>query len=172
MRIGMVSTLCVFPLICAPRPAAAQLNPASPQPPHTFLWKLPTPARLSEFSRAAESNGARFRTEHPNEPFLLVVAGLAETHQVGAGAMGIQSPVETSRCAHILIYPAPIVDSKMIIKAPKEFPSNMPTFEGLQPCWRDFRGAIVTPQGSPFVGPGPIGAFARSPGTLLYEFRH
>jgi hypothetical protein len=148
MRVGMVSALWVLlPLLYSPRPASAQSNPVSPQ--------LPSLAKLSELPKGGESARVGSRTDFADEP----KSGLRSfrnflIQQEGASAMGIQSPVEASRCAHILIYQAPIMDSKTIKEVPREFSSNMPTLEALQPCCRDFCRVMVIPQMSPFVGPG------------------
>jgi hypothetical protein len=74
--------------------------------------------------------------------------------------MGTQSLAEASRCSHILIFQAPTLDSKMIKEVPREFASNMPRSEGLQPCCRDFHSGMVLPRMAPLVGPGRIGALA------------
>jgi hypothetical protein len=136
MRIGMVSALCVLALlICSPRPAAAQSNPASPQPPQAFLGNPQPPAKLAELPKGAESAGLEFHQQH------------------AANGMGMQAPIETSSCAHILIYKAPVVDSKMIIEVPTESTGDKPKLGGLQVCREDVRMAAMATQGRPRVAP-------------------
>jgi len=47
----------------------------------------------------------------------------------------------TNRCAHILIFPAPKLDSEMVLHAPPGAGGNITTFKGLRPCCRDLRGS-------------------------------
>ena len=173
MRTRMVSALSTsLALICLPRPAAAQFIPASPRRPQASFRKLPSPANLSQFPGGAESGAVAsftgLRNAPTNVPWPLRNWG---NQQEGAGAMGVQSPAETGRCAHILIYRASAVDSKIIIESPKELPSDMPRLEGLQACSEDFRGAMAIPQLGPFVGPGRIGTLEPRLGIQLYPFR-
>ena len=175
MRIGMISALCILlPFIFSPRPAAAQLNPASSQLSQDFLRRLPSLAnKVSELPRVAESGGVGLHADLANEP-----TNVLQTLRNGAaqlnnepeetGATGIQPSVGANRCAHIVIYQAPIIDSKMIIHVPREFASNMPTWQGLQACCRDFRSVIAIPQFTPFMGPGRIGPLAPNPPMRLY----
>ncbi len=167
MRIGMVSALWILlPLISSPRPALGQST--SPQAAPGLPSEAARAAEHSEPPRGTESGGVG-RIYLKNEP--RNVLRFLNDPQGGAGATGIHSPVEASRCAHIVIYQAPTMDSEIIKEAPRAFARNMPTFEGLQPCCRDFR--IVIPQGDlPFVSPGRIGALAPNPGMLLYGIRH
>jgi hypothetical protein len=171
MRIGTVSALCTsLALICLPRPAAAQFIPASPQRPQASFRKLPSPASLSESLSGAESRGGRSIASLINAPADVPWSLRNWAHQQEeAGAMGVPSPAETGRCAHILIYRAPIMDSKIIIKAPDA--SDMPKLEGLQACSEDFRGVVAIPQLGPFVGPGRIGLLDRKLEMQIYPLR-
>ena len=173
MRIGIVSVLSTsLALICLPRPAAAQFIPASPRRPQASFRKLPSPANLSQFPSAAESKDVASLTSLRNAPAELPLSLRNWTNQQeGAGAIGVESPAETNQCAHILIYRASAVDSKIIIESPKELPSDMPRLEGLQACSEDFRGAMAIPQLGPFVGPGRIGTLEPRLGIQLYPFR-
>src|SRR6266481_301520 len=173
MRIGMVSALCVLlPLIYSPRPAAAQSKPASPQAAPSVPSEASLAAKPLELPRVPESGGVELRIYLKNDlTNVLRINRFLNDPQGGAVATGIQSPVEASRCAHIVIYQAPIMDSQMIKEAPRAFARNMPTFEGLQPCCRDFRSAMVIPQGAPFVSPRRIGALDPNPGMLLRGIR-
>lgn len=173
MRTGMVSALCVLlSLIYSPRPTAVQLNPAGPQLPQASLQKPPSPVKLSELPRGVESGDVGLSTDFTDER-ANVLRSLRNLviQQEGASVAGIQSPVAASRCAHILIFQAPTVDSQMIKEAPRAFASNMPTFQGLQSCCRDFRSVMEIPQGDKFVSPGRIGALAPNPGMLLHGIR-
>jgi len=173
MRAGMFSALCVLlPLIYSSRPAAAQAKPTSPQAAPGVPSEAALAAKRSELPRGAESGGDGFRFYLKNNPAnVLRINRFLNDPPGGAGATGIQSPVEVSRCAHIVIYQEPNMDSKMIKEVPREFTSSMPTFEGLQLCRGDFHGAMVIPQLAPFVGPGRVGVLDPKPGMLLYGHR-
>lgn len=173
MRIGMVSALCaVLSLICSPRSAVAQSNPPNLKPPQATLRSLPLPVKLSELPGGAESRGIASRTDLKNEPTNVVRSLRALViHQEGASPTGIQSPTAASRCAHILIFQAPTMDSKMIIEVPRESIPNMPRLDGLQPCCEDFRRAMVIPHLVPFMGPGRIGPLAPNFGMPSYGIR-
>jgi hypothetical protein len=133
----MVSALCVLlPLICSPRPAAPQSKPATPQAAPGVPSEAALAPKLSELPRGAESGGVGFRIDLKNDATnVLRINRFLNDLQGGAGATGIQTPVEASRCAHIVIYQAPIMDSQMIKEVPREFDRNMPTFEGLRRSW-------------------------------------
>jgi hypothetical protein len=166
MRIGMVSALCVLlPLTYSPCPAAGQSKPASPQAAPGVPSEAGLAAKFSERPKGAESGGDGFRIYLKNDPTnRLQIHRFFNDPQREPVTTGIQSPVGTDRCAHIVIYQAPTMDSEMIIESPRAFARNMPTFEGLQPCCRDFRRVMAIPQGAPFVSPGRIGALAPNPG--------
>ena len=165
MRIGMVSALCVIlPLIYSPCPAAGQSKPASSQAAPVVPSEAGLAAKLSERPRGAESGGDEFRFYLKNDPTNILKNWSFNDPQGRARRNeNPQSPLGTGRCAHIVIYQAPTMDSEMIKESPRAFARNMPTFEGLQPCCRDFRRVMVIPQGAPFVSPGRIGALAPNP---------
>jgi len=171
MRIRIVSVLWVFlPLISSPHLAAAQLNPLNSQPPQESVRKPPLPAKLSEFRRGPEAKDNEWRSDLTNDS-ANVLRSLRNLviQRDGASAIGIQSPVVPSRCAHIVVFEAPDVDSKMILEVPREFASNMPTFEGLQPCCRDFHRDMAFPQLAPFEDFGRIGTLTPTPRMQLNE---
>ena len=173
MRLGMA--LCVLlSLIYSPGPVAGQSKPASPQAAPGVPLEAGLAAKLSERPRGAESggdefrfylrNGDGFRIYLKNDPAnKLQIYRFFNDPQGGLGSTGIQSPPRTGRCAHIVIYQAPIMDSEMIKESPRAFARNMPTFEGLQPCCRDFRRVMALPQGAPFMSPGRIRTLAPNP---------
>jgi hypothetical protein len=148
---------------------AGQIKPANPQAAPGVPSEAGLAAKLSERPRGAESGGDEFRFYFKNgdEFHFYLKNDPTKVPQINrffsdlqerAGRNGNpQSPLGTGRCAHIVIYQAPTMDSEMIKESPRAFARNMPTFEGLQPCCRDFRRAIATPQGAPFVSPGRIG---------------
>ena len=173
MRTRMVSALSTsLALICLPRPAAAQLIPGGPQQPQVSFRKLPSPANLSQFRSGAESGSVGSFTSLRSAPADLPWSLRNWANQLeAAGTTGVPSPVETGQCAHIVIYRAPTMDSKMIIVAPKESPSDMPKLQGLQACCEDFRGAMGIPQLSPFLGPRRIGPLDRKLEMKLFPFR-
>jgi len=173
MRIGMVSALYVIlPLIYSPCPMAGQSKPASPQAAPGVRSEAGLAAKLPERPRGAESGGDEFRFYFKNDPTrVLQINRFFSDLQERAWRNGNQSPLGTGQCAHIVIYQAPIMDSQMIKETPRAFARNMPTFEGLQPCCRDFRSAMVIPQGAPFVSPRRIGALDPNPGMLLRGIR-
>jgi hypothetical protein len=173
MRIGMVSVLSTsLALICPPPPAAAQLIPGGPQQPQASFRKLPSPANLSQFQSGAESGSVGSFTSLRNAPADLPwsLRNWAN-QQEGADATRVPSAAETSQCAHIVVYRAPTMDSKMIIEAPKESPSDMPKLQGLHACCEDFRGAMGIPPLGPFVAPRRMGGLVLRPGVQLYPFR-
>jgi hypothetical protein len=174
MRGGTVSALCLlFSLICSSRPVVAQSNPSSPTLP--LPQKLAAPAKLFEFPRGAETGSILFRTDSANEStnspqswmILLPQQNRPTVDQFRPElkerfTKGFLPQLETSQCAHIVIFQAPNMDSKIIKEVPREFSSNMPMFEGLPPCCRDFSAAMVPrnfhglmpiPPGAPFARP-------------------
>jgi hypothetical protein len=159
MRIRIVSALCVFlPLICSPRPAAAQFNPSLPPMPQAFARKLPQPGKLLGLQTGANSGGGGTDAEIRSRLRSLLQKRGGE-QRPETGAMSIQSLVNAGHCAHIEIIQAPDVDSKMMKEVPQNFASNMPMWQGLQPCCGDFVGTTVIPRRAPFVNPGQIGDF-------------
>jgi hypothetical protein len=169
MRIRMISALCVvLSLIYSPRPAAAQVNPSVPPLPQATFGKLPLPAKLSEFQKGTESGQSRLHSELAKESAntLRSLRNLLIQRE-GASAMGMQSPMEGSRCAHMVIFQAPNVDSNMIIERPRELTSDMPTFAGLQACSGDFRREEVFLAVAPFDGSGRISTLVPSAGMQL-----
>ena len=170
MRIGMVSVLSTYlAFICLPHPAAAQFIPGSPQGPQASFRKPPSPANLSQFPNAAEAKDVASLTSLRNTPTNLPLALRNSGNQLEtAYATGAPSPTEASRCAHILIYRAPSMDSKMIIEASKESLSDVPKLEGLQACCEDFRGPRGIPQLGPFIAPGRRVDLDLRPGVQLY----
>jgi hypothetical protein len=75
-----------------------------------------------------------------------------------ANAVETPSPVEAAQCAHIVMFPAPDVDPKMIIEAPKEAGGNLSTFEGLKACRSDYSRDVSFLQLAPNAAPWRIGA--------------
>ena len=160
MRMGIVSALCVFaPLICSPRPAAAQSNPASTQMPQPFLPSLQSQVQLSELPKSADSGAVDLRAELTsaltNELRANKKLFFLNDQQQPVNGMGMEAPVETISCAHILIYKAPVVDSKMIIEAPAESTGDKPKLGGVQVCREDLRMAAMSPQTRPRVAHKP-----------------
>lgn len=158
MRIGIVSALCAFaPLVCSPRPAAAQSNPASTVMPQPFLRSLQSQVELSELRKSADFGAVDLRAELTsavtNELRANKRSSFLNDQQQAAHGIGMQAPVETSSCAHILIYTAPAVDSKMIIEVPAESTGGKPKLEGLQVCREDMRMAAMAPLARPAVAP-------------------
>jgi hypothetical protein len=175
MRRGTVSALCLLlSWICSSRPVAAQSNPPTPTLP--LPQKLAVPAKLFELPRGAEIGSILLRTDSTNESAnspqslmnLLPQQNRPNVDQLRAELTerirkGFLPQLETSQCAHIVIFPAPNMDSKIIKEVPREFNSNMPMIEGLPPCCRDFRAAMVPrnfhglmpiPPAAPLEGPG------------------
>jgi hypothetical protein len=160
----MVSALCVFlPLIYSPRPVAAQFNSSLPPMPQAFARKLPSPGKLSELQTSAGYRGVGTDAELRRRLRSLLQRRGGE-QRPEADAMGIRSPFEAGRCAHIDIIQAPDVDSKMMKEVPKDFASNMPMWQGPQPCCGDFLGTAVIPRAAPLVNPGHIGDWPLKPG--------
>jgi len=171
MRTGTVSAICVlFSLICSPHPAAAQSTPSNPSVPKAPLQMLPAPATLFELPRGAETRSVPLRTDSTNGPTnppqswnLLAQQNRSNVDQLWSFKKGILPQIEATRCGHIVIFQAPNMDSDMIQDVPQEFSGNMPTFEGLPPCCRDFRPAVV-PRNFPGLMPIPPRAPLVAPG--------
>jgi hypothetical protein len=161
MRIKVVSALYVlFPLIYIPNPAAAQSNPPSPLQSRPSVQQLPSTTKLLDFQRGDPLGRLKLRQELENKLSNRPRANdLLNDSQGHAGAIGIQKLAPGSQCAPILEYQAPRLDRKMILEIPREFSSNMPMLEGLQPCCSDFRTLWMTPRAAPFLGDSRIGAF-------------
>jgi len=173
MRIGIVSALCaLLSLIYSPSSVVGQSKPASPQAAPGVPSEAGLAAKLSERPRGTESvrfyfkNGDEFHFYLKNDPtkVLQINRFFSDLQERSRRNENPRSPLGTGRCAHIVIYQAPTMDSEMIKESPRAFARNMPTFEGLQPCCRDFRRVMAIPQGgAPFVSPGRIGALAPNP---------
>ena len=170
MRTGAVSAICVLlTSICSPHPATAQSNASSLSMPQASPQMLPAPAKPFELARRADS------ANEPRNPLQTWIDLLPQQNKPSAIAdqfqeeltermkKGIQPQVDASRCAHIVIFQASTMDSEMIKESSRAFAGNMPTFEGLPPCCRDFRTAMVPrnfhglmqiPARAPFVAPG------------------
>jgi hypothetical protein len=164
MRIRMISALSV--VLALIYSAAAQVNPSLPPSPQATFGQLPLPAKLSEFQKGTESGQSRLRSDLSKESALRSLRNLLIQRE-GANAMGMQSPMAGSRCAHMVIFQAPNVDSNMIIERPRELTSDMPTFAGLQACSGDFRQEVVFQAVAPFDGSGRISTLVPSAGKQL-----
>jgi hypothetical protein len=164
MRIRLLSALCVlFPAIYSPRPAAGQSNAASLPAPQASPQKALSPASSSEFARTAESGTFWFRADLTNAPTSSFRGDpLRNDQKDRIGALRTNSPVTPGQCAHILLFQAPAVDSRIFMGVPKEFASNMPVWRGAQPCCSDL-GKSVSPQPVPFAPPGQIGPLSPNP---------
>jgi hypothetical protein len=173
MRTGTVSAICVLLIsICSPHPATAQSNASSPSMPQTPPQKAAGPARLVELPKGAEIRSVPLRTDSTNGPTnppqpwnLLAQQYTSNVDQLWPFKKGILPQLEATRCGHIVVFQAPNMDSEMIQDVPQEFSSNMPTLEGLPPCFRDSRTAMVSrdprrlapiPPSAPFVAPARI----------------
>ena len=171
MRTGTVSAISVLLIsICSPHPATAQSNASSPSMPQTSPLKAAGPARLVELSKGAEIRSVPLRTDSTNGPTnppqswnLLAQQNRSSVDQLWSFKKGILPQLEATRCGHIVIFQAPNMDSDMIQDVPQEFSGNMPTFEGLPPCCRDFRPAVV-PRNFPGLMPIPPRAPLVAPG--------
>jgi hypothetical protein len=174
MRTTTVSALCaLLSLICPPRPAVGQSNLSGTLLPPQIL---PAPAKPFELPGASETGNAPLRTysaKEPTNPPQSWINLLAQQNKPSADQYRVElkerakkeilPQLETAQCAHMLMFQAPNMDPKMIEEIPREFDSNMPTFEGLPACCRDSRTAMVfrdfhrvmpIPPSPPFVAPG------------------
>jgi hypothetical protein len=166
MRIRMISALSV--VLALIYSAAAQVNPSLPPSPQATFGQLPLPAKLSEYQKGTESGQSRLHSDLTRESAntLRSLRNLLIQRE-GANAMGMQSPIAGSRCAHMVIFQAPNVDSNMILEMPRESTSEMPTFRGLQACSGDFRREVVFQAVAPFDGAGRISTLVPSAGKQL-----
>lgn len=167
MRMGTVSALCaLLSLIYFPSPAAGQSDSTVPQMSQAVPLNLPSPAKFLGLPGRAPSEAFGLRADLSNEPANTQrIDKIFQDFQRRPGTMGFKSPVGESECAHILIYQAPAVDSKMIKEVPKEFASNIPKVKGLQPCPGGFRGAMTAPQAAPYEDRGRIEGLAPASGV-------
>jgi hypothetical protein len=164
MRIRLLSALCVLlPAIYSPRTAVGQSNAASLSAPQASSQKTVSPGSSSEFARIAESGTPSFRSDFTNAPTNSFRGDSFRSDQIdGVGALAMHSSAAAAQCAHIVLYPAPAVDSKIIVGVPKEFASNMPVWHGAQPCCSDL-GRSATPQPVPFEPRVQIGPLSPNP---------
>jgi hypothetical protein len=154
MRIRVISALCVvLPLIYFPPPVAAQINPSVLHLPQASVRRLPSPGKLSEFQRGADLGPRASSLALANETAnaLRSLRYLLSQREV-ASAVETRSPIEAAQCGHIVMFPAPDVDPKMIIEAPKEAGGNISTFEGLQACRADYSRDVSFLQLAPNAG--------------------
>src|SRR5437016_4393798 len=138
--------------------------------PQTSPQKGAGPARLVELPKDSETRSAPLGIDSTNGPTnppqswnLLAQQNRSNVDQLWSFKKGILPQLEATQCGHIVVLQAPNLDTKIMKEVPREFNSNMPMFEGLPPCCRDFRAAIVPrtfhglmpiPPTAPFVGPG------------------
>lgn len=160
MRIGVISGLsALLVLICFPHPATAQSSQSSPPAQALPQKLLPWLGGLSEIPMHTEAGAAASGTGLVN-PWLQELGHRAAqlgpflNDQQEAGPQGVHSSPKTSRCAHILLYKAPALDSKMIAEVPKKSLGKMPKFEGLEACPEDFRTAVPS-KVDPLAAPEP-----------------
>jgi len=161
VRTATVSALCLsLSLISFPRPAAGQSN--SPSPSLTAWQIAPALRKLPDLQKDTENKGLPVGTNSTHEPGnapqswmnLLAQQDKPSTEQFHAGLKErlkeeILPQLESHRCAHILIFQAPKLDSKMVVEAPPSSGDNITTFKGLRPCCRDLRGLHGLPPTAP-----------------------
>jgi hypothetical protein len=158
MRMGIISALCVLvPSIYAPRPAVAQINPTSLQLPVEFHRNSAPSAKSSESSKVDVQDRSKLSIDLRSAPAnSFRIDALRRDEKEGTSARRIDLPAAREPCAHIGIFQAPDVDSKIISAIPKEFASNMPAWKGREPCSGDF-GKGPVQQAAPFGDRGGIG---------------
>jgi hypothetical protein len=161
MRIAVISGLsALLVLVCFPHPATAQSSQSSPVAQALSPGLLPWLGGPSEFPTHAQTGTAASGADSAGNPWLQALEGLGHRVQVDpflkdqqeSGPPGVHSSPKTNQCAHILLYKAPPVDSKMITEIPKQLLGKTPRFKGLQVCPEDVRPA-VPPQADPFAAP-------------------
>lgn len=161
MRMAMVSALFAFTsFLCSPRPSAAQCNPIGSRPPQSSLSKPPSHNGAAVLPKASEVVGVPLLSDSANQSASTTArqAPMLFTFQKdGPRALDLHQEPDASNCAHIVIYPAPIMDSEMIVQSdPKEFGGSMPVFQALPPCSRDFRSPTLALRVFPKIPrPGP-----------------
>lgn len=147
MRARLACALFVASVLaCASLPAAAQVTRSTTQPQQSSLEPTPPAPRLLQSPESTEGSGARFftfaRDAQARVPQILRAPKLWLTEAT------VDLP---ATCAHILIYVAPpSADDRMMIKAPRDDRNPTPSFQGLQPCRRDFRPLFYAALGPPF----------------------
>jgi len=99
----MIAALCVFlPLIYSPSPALTQLNHANQKKLQPLSRMPSSPVNHSQAPKGAESGNTGFHAEIANETLEPAEATkFLSFPEEGAGAMGFQSTLGASECAHI-----------------------------------------------------------------------
>lgn len=154
MRTGTVSTLCAFLLlICSPRPTVGQSNPSnqfaiSQNPPaSTKSFELPKAAETATVPAQAHSTN-QF-TNSLQSWSLLTQQNGSNLDQLWSFKKGTLPQLETTRCAHMVIFPAPDTDPEMIVEAPPGLGGTITTYRGFEACCRDLRGPLGLPSIAP-----------------------
>jgi hypothetical protein len=156
MRMKMLSALSIFVwMVCSSRPVAAQTSSSLPSMPQAFAQKLQQFNKPAVLQKSVEDTNAQVRSNLENAARALVRSlGTSERQLDGTRETKIlPAPLEANSCGHMMIFEAPAMDSKMIQEVPKEFASNMPKIEAMQPCAQDMPKAIMTLRGAPLVNP-------------------
>jgi hypothetical protein len=130
MRIRILSALCVLlPVMYSPQQTVAQSNPASLPLPQAFSQKALWAASSPEFPKTAESEMLLFRADLANGPTNSFPGdAFGNDQKDGIGAFAVHAPVTPGQCAHIVLYPAPAMDSKIVVgTAPGMYPRAIAT---------------------------------------------
>jgi hypothetical protein len=150
MRMRILSAPSVLLLLnFLPIPATAQSNPASPGAPQESFSNPSVPTERTDTQKKP--------TNLPPLPSRLYF------FNQGIPALLLQRrpPLpEGARCAHIIILPAPKIDSEMVVEAPPGLGGNITTFRGFPPCCDDVLEALRfqgLPGATPFPWRGPSG---------------
>lgn len=148
MRIAMVSALFAFTsFLFSPRPLAAQSNTISSPRPQPSLSKPPLHNGAAVLPKASEVVSVPLLIDSPNQSSSTTArqAPMLFTFQKdGPRVLDLYRGPDASNCAHIVIYQAPNMDSDMIVQQdPKESGGNMPMFQALPPCSRDFHSPML-----------------------------
>ena len=159
MRIAIITALCGLSLsIWFSSPAAAQSNSPKDQLPEALSRNLSLSSAFPAFQPQPQSGSGNVGNGAGNENRADVADHLSKDKAIAQLKQQLEtlSPEKFTGCAHILIYVAPVTDTKMIIKVP-EGTASVPTVPNLSVCREDLRRVDV-PRPAPRGNPNPGGA--------------
>jgi hypothetical protein len=159
VRTAIITALCGLSLsIWFSSPAAAQSNSPKDQLPVALSRNLSLSSAFPAFQPQPQSGNGNVGNGAGNGNR----ADLADQLSKDKAMAQLKQQLETRSaekfigCAHILIYVAPVTDTKMIIKVP-EGAASVPTVPNLSVCREDLR-RVDAPLPAPRVNPNPGGA--------------
>jgi hypothetical protein len=156
MRTAIITALCGMSLsIWFSSPAAAQSNSPKDQLPEALSRNLSPSSAFPEFQPQpqTENGNAGNGTDKGNRADLADQLSKDKTVAQLKQQLETRSAEKFTGCAHILIYVAPVTDTKMIIMVP-EGTASVPAVPNLSVCRQDLR-RVDAPRPAPAENPNP-----------------